>query len=383
MYRKVIYVVKSDLHYYPPCMSQILLLNDCEVDVEVWFGSTEKSAVDILLKNNIEYENLDVKKHGKSTIERIENWVDYRRKVAKKMHDLGQVEEVIFWFGTVESIIPLWGCLKGINYMVTSLELLDGKENRWKRFVFGSMACQARAHIACEETRAYIMKDYYGLKKVPYVMPNKPYCLGVKKDAAFSVEQTKQVADLLENKKYIIYQGIFQNTEYICELAKALDDMDSEYYLVMMGMTTHNENVIEEIRRIYPKVIFIPSIPAPHHLEITSHAKIGVVFYDGKTLNKAFCAPNKIYEYSGLGIPALANNIPGLKNTVGKAKAGVCVEFQHEKLRSAILEIEINYDEYSKNAIDFYEQTDNSKVMYEIMESLKIRTKEEQSECDF
>lgn len=82
---------------------------------------------------------------------------------------------------------------------------------------------------------------------------------------------------------------------------------------------------------IYDKVIHIDSIPAPLHLEITSHATIGVVFYSDETLNKAFCAPNKIYEYSGFGIPAIANCIPGLINTIGKSGAAVCTDFKAEK----------------------------------------------------
>ena len=52
-----------------------------------------------------------------------------------------------------------------------------------------------------------------------------------------------------------------------------------------------------------------------------------VLFFDDdrNSLNRAFCAPNKIYEYSGLRIPAIGNEVPGLVNTIGAAKAGVCV----------------------------------------------------------
>ena len=40
MFRKVIYIVKSNLHYYPPCMAQIQMLDDLGIETEVWYGSS-------------------------------------------------------------------------------------------------------------------------------------------------------------------------------------------------------------------------------------------------------------------------------------------------------------------------------------------------------
>lgn len=35
--KKVIYIVKSELHIYPPCIAQIRMLKKNGVDVEVWY----------------------------------------------------------------------------------------------------------------------------------------------------------------------------------------------------------------------------------------------------------------------------------------------------------------------------------------------------------
>ena len=66
-------------------------------------------------------------------------------------------------------------------------------------------------------------------------------------------------------------------------------------------------------------------------MEITSYARIGINFYRPNCLNKAFCAPNKIYEFSGFGIPIIGNDIPGLKNTIGLNNAGKCVRLNRRK----------------------------------------------------
>lgn len=88
-------------------------------------------------------------------------------------------------------------------------------------------------------------------------------------------------------------------------------------------------------------------------------------------LNKVFCAPNKIYEYSGFGIPMLANNIPGLKNTVGNAGAAECIDMKKENIIKSIKKIEADYTTYSVNAKKFFAGTDNFETMKEMMEKIE------------
>ena len=56
----------------------------------------------------------------------------------------------------------------------------------------------------------------------------------------------------------------------------------------------------EKIIDIYDNCVFYPYVPAPLHLEVTSYARFGILFYRPTILNKAFCAPNKIFEYGRL-----------------------------------------------------------------------------------
>lgn len=156
------------------------------------------------------------------------------------------------------------------------------------------------------------------------------------------------------------------------ELAKALAMIESDYYVVLMGFDLYKTNAYAELKKIYASVIELPSLPAPLHLEVTSHARIGLVFYDNFSLNQAFCAPNKIYEYSGFGIPMLANKIPGLENTVGRYNAGKCIDFKAEELACAMKEIDSNYDLYSTNASTLYESVDNEHTIKKIITKIGI-----------
>lgn len=92
------------------------------------------------------------------------------------------------------------------------------------------------------------------------------------------------------------------------------------------------------------------------------------MFYDGdSSLNRAFCAPNKIYEYAGLGIPSIGNKVPGLINTINKYKMGKCVNICVDNLKSAIKDIEKNYSDYSNNAYKFFNSTNNRTEIQKIV----------------
>ena len=148
--------------------------------------------------------------------------------------------------------------------------------------------------------------------------------------------------------------------------SSTIDQLITNQFLEDNDLDAH----VEKIKAVYSDVEYVSYIPAPYHLEITSYAHIGIVFYRNDALNKVFCAPNKIYEYSGFGIPMLANDIPGLKNTVGNAGAAECMELKANNIINAIQNIEADYDTYSENAKKFFAGTDNLKTMEKLMRKI-------------
>ncbi len=117
---------------------------------------------------------------------------------------------------------------------------------------------------------------------------------------------------------------------------------------------------------------FIDFVKPPYHLEVTSHAHIGILTYTPvknqySPLNALYCAPNKIYEYAMLGVPMIGNNIPGLKIPFDTYQMGEIIkEFSSDDVVSAIKNIEENYEQYSDNALKFYADTDMHQLIQEI-----------------
>lgn len=368
MYKSVYYIVKSNLHYYPPCMSQIKMLQDEGANVIVLYGSSEPVAIEELNKRGIECIKLDDPRGKyKGIFDKANNWLTFRATLAKFLKKIDR-ESDLLWFGNAESLLPMIGVIEKYSYAITYLELLDHKKNRIK--FLRNISQHAKAVITCEETRSYLMQYWFGLKNLPYTIPNKPYDIKVAKNAPITTDKGKYVIQKLAGHKYLIYQGIFQNVEYLEIVATVLRDCYPDIYFVMMGID--KRGVFSKINKIYTNTINIDYIPSPLHLEITSNAYIGLLFYNPDSLNKAFCAPNKIFEYSCFGLPIIGNDIPGLKNTIGIAGAGICTEFSYGKIKEAIGTIVNNYDKFSDNSFRFYKSVDNTVTINKIINDVGI-----------
>ena len=116
----------------------------------------------------------------------------------------------------------------------------------------------------------------------------------------------------------------------------------------------------------------------PSHLTVTSHAHIGIAVYNASTfgglspLNAVYCAPNKIYEYAGFGIPTLGNNNPGLIYAIEASRAGECVREMKEKaIVAAAKKILENYESYSVAAKAFFDAVDMPTLIKTILISAR------------
>lgn len=363
---KIVYIVKNKLHYYPPCVSQIRMIKDLGYDIDVLYGTSDENTIKILSSENINCIKIpNISEDNSNVLKKIKIWLNYRKQMKKLFKEYKKVN-TIFWFGTAESCLPLKGLLNDKKYVCFVLELMD--EYKLKLLLMKKLMQRAIAVCVCENTRAYLQKNWWKLKNMPYVFPNKPY-----KPMEYKIDtNNSQLTDafsMIGNSKYILYQGILQNKEELIEIANALNSTKEHLKFVLMGIDKYN--CIDEIKKIYKDTIYIKYIPAPLHLEITKNAYIGIAYYRDDSLNKVFCAPNKIYEYSNFSIPMLCNDVPGLTNTVGKYGAAECVAMKEKNIIKAINNILMNYETYSANSKKFYLSTDNFSKMKELMSNIE------------
>lgn len=262
----------------------------------------------------------------------------------------------LLWVIHESTILEFADYLKGKKYITTLYELNDTRPELING-IKGSLS-EALEVAVCEENRAAIIRTWCKLEKTPTVVPNKPLEHPRMKNLSCEYER------LLKDKKIIIYQGVLlpsRNLGKICEAMASLKD----YTLVLLS--PENDYVKSLIQK-YPFICHIGFVNPPLHLNITSFAKIAIAKYDYTNLNAVFCAPNKTFEYAGFGIPMLCNDVPGLTNTVGKFKAGICTNLNDvDDIKDAITKIEKDYDTYSRNAVSFYESVDIKEIIRNIV----------------
>ena len=367
MYKKVILIQVDSILGYPPTMALIDELVHAGMQVTVLTTIVNDQLKEVLP------QSIKIKKIGSDylykapALKKLKNLFVVRRNLWKYI-DMHYDDDTVLWVMSNITIKHMGMKLLHYRYNLHLFELMDRITyigNCTMGLNLEKLAHGAHKVIVCEYNRAHITQTWFKLKELPLVISNKPMSNNFKRNSEIShSEDAKKIIEKLKDKKLILYQGVVDIERPVELIAKAVEELDDEY--IFLVMTSNNCDHL----KMYSKTIVMPYIAAPYHLEVTSHAFVGILIYTpvygtfSSPLNSIYCAPNKIYEFSQFGIPMIGNDIPGLKYTIEANHMGVCVEKMDAKSFSeAIQNITDNYDEYSKNAIDFNEGDNKSEVI--------------------
>lgn len=361
---KIVYILKKGFQYFPPCLAQLLYLDDMGVELEVYHGKNSDAINAILDSRGIKHHTLTSDRNNTTKLQSYQTLLYYTleiRKIIKKIP-----KETTIWFGNCESCVTIGKTIYDRKFVLSVLELDDTDSLIGKQLK--KVINKAAVVLCCEKHRAAIMRIYYNLEREPYVLPNKPYEL--KNDDVTLDEKYQNIIEPIKDKFIVLYQGIVTPDRPLDKIADALALLNDENtYFLILGKT--NQEYQDELKKHYPRTVFGGFIPSPQHLLVTQYAKIGIANYDYSCLNNLFCAPNKIYEYAKFGMPMLTSTNIGLTETVGTANAAVCVDFCNvQQIANGIDTIKKNYDFYSNSAKNFYDGTSNFETIKKIVDEL-------------
>lgn len=380
--KRVFVILKEDIKYYPPIQSLLQIIQDLGYDTYHLGTFSDDEGKNKMKDRGIKF--VDMPKYpGGSLIKKFIDQLNFKRSVKKYLNSVKPDNEDVIWIAQSETIILLHDLVGKYNTILHPLEFryVISKPN-WKyrllvpNLKMSNVFKKANEIVCCEYNRAQITQGVFGLKKMPTVLPNKMFGLNetlntLDKEKLSILNEYKKV---LKDKKIILYQGVFNRGERrLDEFCEAISLLPEDMVLLLMGPSN---DVYEELKNKYQsdRIFFIPFIKPPFHLEITKLAHIGILsYFPGRSkpenvLNPLYCAPNKIFEYAKFGIPMIGNDIPGLKYIFNEYHCGLVIKtpFDCEKIANSIQDIEINYNEYSEGARNYYNSVDLKEIVREV-----------------
>ena len=302
--------------------------------------------------------------------------VQYRMattREVKRLVELCMQDSDVLWTTSMNTMCALGKDALKYKNVLQLLELARYAYafKRLIRFPIDEYARQSWKTVTCEINRAYIQKVWWNLPKTPYVLPNKPFSLDpgtLTPETEAAIERMKQ-----EKKKIALYLGGVYADRNFEECAKALQK-SGEYVLYIAARITSKavEAQIEHLTRDY-QAVYLGGFTPPNHLALVQYARVGLLPYKpvkgvNSELNALYCAPNKIFEYAGFGVPMVGSDVLGLRQPFEQWNIGRCCDFNSEEaILQAIKAVDQQHNKMSANCYKFYDSVDLHKIVADIL----------------
>lgn len=364
-------ILKQKLELLPPVCNLIDFLVEQKIKVNLICTDIETKNLNIYL-NKIKIYIIELP-NFKIRILKIFSVFWFRKKVYSFLEDnnIGNSKNSFIWLASAEAAMGVGHKISKYKFIFQCHELYDQVilYKFQNKFFFKNSIL----NVCPEKNRAAIYRYWYDLSQTPTVLVNSPYNHPKIKQMAIENESAATLVQKLSNKKIILYMGVISPKRDIIPFAKAIEKLGEEYHILLLGRAFENNEYLENVLDTYKNVSHIEGLPAPSHLQVASWAHIGILSYSFSSLNNVFCAPNKIWEYSGFGIPMISNDVPGIENLLTKYNSGTSINLEtvHPSIiMEAIFNINKNYIEYSNNAKAMFNESDYKNQLKSILSRL-------------
>jgi glycosyltransferase involved in cell wall biosynthesis len=133
-----------------------------------------------------------------------------------------------------------------------------------------------------------------------------------------------------------VYQGLIARARGVELLIDAFARLDHErHHLVLLG---HGSEVpaLRERARGVGNIHFKDSVPPAELLRTLRGADVGLCVIEDLCLSYRYCLPNKLFECFTAGLPVIVTDLPELRATVERYRAGWIVRYDLDALVSRI-----------------------------------------------
>ena len=362
--KKITLVLKDSMEHLPPVISLCKHLNDLGFILSVICDSISDALKEDFAARGIRLTLLPRTAKIPTKLGTIYRWLQFRKNAWKAIREN---PADIYWIGSADTALALGNGLLKLPYIFHVHELYDTVPIYLKRL--GPYMRNAKKVFVPEEIRAHIFRAWYQLKETPVVLPNKPYGHPRKRNLPITDPAAAEAFEKIpKGAKTLFYQGWIDKDRDVSWIVDAVKAFNGKVVLAVQGKVLDQEYY--QKLRASNCCFFIPFVPAPKHLELTSHMDIGLLTYDHINQNNEFCAPNKIWEYTGFGLPILANDVCSLKQTVAQYDIGFALNLgkaSKEQIQEKIQFLLDHQEDYSKKTAEFFDSINNGEIIKKIL----------------
>jgi glycosyltransferase involved in cell wall biosynthesis len=132
-----------------------------------------------------------------------------------------------------------------------------------------------------------------------------------------------------------LYQGLIARARGVELLIDAFSRLGGERHLVLLGGGPETATLRERATAV-SNVHFKRAVPPSELLRPTSGADVGLCIIDDLCLSYRYCLPNKVFQCFSVGVPVIVTDLPELRATVERYRAGWVVPYDLEALVSRL-----------------------------------------------
>lgn len=369
---KFFFPLKRDPHNIPPIISAVRALAELGHQVTLFTYHVPDGSFKGLKEENFKLITCDNNPYPKQAFCRVFATVKCYLKLASLILSFRKRPVDVVWVGSWD-----YKGLKFITKKILGNAKLIYQFHEYEEWNF--RYCRSADLVAVpEENRAWITFVKAELKNVPALLPNIPFDHPRKK---VDISEEPLLAELSRSgNRIILYQGYLDAYKRcLNELIESLLYIENAVLVVMPAFDDSQRKKLEEKSTelgLNGRVIFIPYRPAPGHLRVVSMADVGIGLYRPTTINQIYCAPNRLYEFLGYGVPVVLPNVPAIKNLSELYSCiGVCEPDDPKSIANAINTLIENSDrpKLQQEAMRFWSERANyNRYLSSIIERLSI-----------
>jgi glycosyltransferase involved in cell wall biosynthesis len=164
--------------------------------------------------------------------------------------------------------------------------------------------------------------------------------------------------------EYIVYAGAFQSWQGVDVLLRAMRYLEDKKDLMLVLCSSHTENHVKPFRKFAEKLgiqnqlIWKYQLTKPELQQVLQHAILSVAPLTECSRNiEQGCSPLKIFESMACGVPAVASDLPVVREIISLNENGMLVRAGRPAELARAIRIALDFPDFRKRLGEHAQQT--------------------------